>query len=602
MKRVPRAKKRKKISGGIDSPQERYLFMAGSILLIIVHFFLWISDGVEVNTNLSSRPTLLKSWTSILELMAIGSVIYLLFTWLRRGTPNKYLVALSMVAMVAYYLSSFNVRLAPNGDNAEYITTAKSLTERGAAIRLDVPAELKNPLSSIGLPLLLSPIYRVWGRDFIKMKSAILLLALLLGLLLYALLRFYATKNLALLLALLTFSSPYLVGTSSSIMTETPYLFWSALALWLAHKYVEAKRHVLWWLLALLVATGMSYLTRAIGISVGLAILIYLVMTALSARKRTVMPPIFWDPWKKLSVFATPFLLAAIWWQMRQGISGTSHLNMFLDGDIFHQFSQNVFALANVWGKMLFSGETFRWYRLATDHTLTHLHAFWMIPPLVVMIGLIAGLLKRHLMSLYTLAALGLILMGSATPQERVLIRYTSVLLPFFLYYLYFGANWLVNTLKKRWDNEYFSRLSQVFIACLILQLFLVHFSSNRYNVLVKSPVYNSYYDSFLRAAEWCGDNLPAESIIMSVKPRLVYVLSDLKGVTMAKERDSYSDEWVDEMLKKIKTNKVTHLIVDAISLTTKENIYPLLENHPQYFQAVPVPNLNNQCTVVKVK
>ncbi|NND32966.1 MAG: hypothetical protein HKN76_10265 [Saprospiraceae bacterium] len=134
-----------------------------------------------------------------------------------------------------------------------------------------------------------------------------------------------------------------------------------------------------------------------------------------------------------------------------------------------------------------------------------------------------------------------------------------------------------------------------------LIILFAINLHGNSHNVYTKSAVYNEWYESFLSAAQWCGSNLPDDAFLMSIKPRIVYLYSGLKGMPMVSERDIYSIGYAELKLKEIKENQVTHLIVDAISNSTKKNIYPILNSNKEKFEAIPIANLNDKCTVVEV-
>jgi hypothetical protein len=194
-----------------------------------------------------------------------------------------------------------------------------------------------------------------------------------------------------------------------------------------------------------------------------------------------------------------------------------------------------------------------------------------------------------------------LLLLASSTPQERVTLRYISVLIPYFFYHFYLGFSYLIGEVL----NVFYVRKSMAAVKMMSLLglIFILgtNLNGNSYNVFTKSAVYNAWYSSFLEAARWCGKNLPPDAYVMSVKPRIVYLYSGLKGTFLVNERDSYSKTYEQEKLNQIKSGGITHIIVDAISNATKNNFYPILENNPDKFRALTVPGLEGKCTVVEV-
>ncbi len=602
-------KKQKKQQRKVKPTQEQNVrfsqtvWLALAAILVVLHFAKWIWSPEEVNLTLTSHPGLWRSLVVITTLVSISGVVYVISQQITDRKISLRWWYLIFASVGAYYLLSFNPKIAPNGDNAEYLIVAKSVVERGEVLRLDTPAETKNSLANLGFPILLMPIYKQWGFDIVVMKIFIVLLALIVPFFMIQLFRFYATDDKARLIAVVVFASPYLVGTSSSLMTETPYLFWSILALWLGHEFATRPSKTGLWLILFLLASTMAFLTRAIGVSIFLATTLFLLINFAAKKSNSTSRRMgLLKSHQKFIAFMIPLGLVSIVWLVRQNQMEVSQIDAFFSGDLLQRFSQNIFALSNVYGQMLFSDDTFRWYRLSTTHVLAAKNLLWFLPVGLIAIGLIRGVLQKQLIAFYTLITMALILTGSTTPQERVMIRYISVLVPFFIYYFFIGVDWTCKRLSATINNPNLVPLKKALPYALLLQILLVALSGNRFNALMKSPVYNDYYDSFIKAAQWCGNNLPANSLIMSVKPRLVYILSGLKGTPMAGEKDRYSESWAESMLEKIEVLQVSHLIVDAISITTQENIYPLLENHPHKFEALGVPGLNQQCTIVKVK
>ncbi len=575
--------------------------MAGVSFLSI-----WQSPDL-VNSMYTDRGDLLRLYTWIIFVIltvGVGVLIIREFTQSKTRYASKLITWIAFaIPMLFIYLFSFNHLIAPNGDNAEYIISSQSLVDKGGVYRLNRPSQNENSLASLGLPILLAPIYAIWGIDIAKMKYLIFLMSLLIAPLLYCLFNRQHSTRYSLLLTLVCFSSPYLVGTSSTIMTETPYLCWSLSALLLSMIYVQQKA---WrWAIyrALLFAGVMTYLTRAVGIGVFIALIIHLLIhVPWKMASKNLTNLLQNSVFRRTLAILIPAFLGMLVWQIKQGSLAVSQADLLFQGDLAKRWYENIFALKNVIGQMLFSPDILRWYRLSPDHSLPGMHWGWILIVLVLLIGLLNGLLKKQLFAIYTLTVAGLILLASVTPQERVMVRYFSILIPFLIYYFIQGVSFCVHLIQNRWDNTTIKLLSKALPLIFLFQIFLTNLSGNQFNVLTKSPVYNSYYQSFLDAARWCGNHLPDSAYIMSVKPRIVYVLSGHQGISMSSERDQYDDLWAQKKLREIHELGVTHLIVDAISLTTKNNIYPLLENNPTYFQALDVPGLNNQCTVVKVE
>ncbi len=568
-------------------------------LLVFLQIARLLGEDITPNGNLISNPRVFSLLTYGTLLVLMLGFVTLSFLHVQKGHP----IILRRIGIISVALScmlvtvlSFNPRLAPNGDNAEYVISAKSLVDYGSVKRLYVPDEPTNSLASLGLPLMLAPIYWIWGIDILKMKGLIFILSLVAIPLLFLILRSIEGRWWSLLLTLVGATSPYLISTSSSIMTEIPYWCFSLATLHAAIHYHRSSKFNVLLFLSLLALCFISYLIRPVGISLVLAIVVFqLLQIKWSENLRTFLIGL---PFRKLFFFSAVLCVAFIAWQFKQAQEGLSQTSLFFTGSMVDRFFENAFALSNVLPQMIVSSDTFLWFRNAPDVTLPPRNIFSLILSAVTLIGVARGILKRHLIAFYVLFFLIITLLASYTPQERVMVRYFSVILPFLIYYFVESIKFILSPFlplpgKKLWGG---------LIAVISLGLiFIVNLSGNRHNMLVKSAVYNDYYDSFLRAAHWCGKNLDPDSYVMSVKPRIVYLYSGLKGVDVIGDRDVYSEEWAQARLTEIRERGVTHIIVDVISKKTQETVFPLLQNNPAFFRRLDVPDLDEKCTVVEV-
>ena len=561
----------------------------------------------RVNPYFNIEKNILDVIFFVCSTIAISGVAYFGFLsiWFEDGSNPKSLpiFAGTGIAIAALYVFSFNPILAPNGDNAEYIINAKSLVEKGAIYRLDTRSETLNTLAAPGLPILLAPIYAKWGLDFVKMKYLIMVMGILILPLLFILFRIEMGFYLSGFLALISFSSPYLIANSTSIMTETPYLFWSILVLIFTLKFTQAPTFSVVNYLGLLFCLGMAMCTRLVGIALVLAVLVYLMqrIPLVKILKRE-------NKWaghqRQVTDFATvlgPILLGVFIWQWKGLLSSNSPLDVFLDMGAGQHFRDNLVSFFNVVADLFLNSGTFRWYRLSPAHTVPLFHLISIPIYLIFAIGIASDLRKGRLVAVYTFLLIMLLLIASFTPQERVMIRYISIVIPLLLYHFYTGLTVVGKSIPPRVKRVIKTPNIRLIWVFVLLMIFAVNLRGNSYNLYTKSAVYNEWYESFLNAAKWCGLHLPDDAHVMSIKPRIVYLYSGLKGRALVQERDLYSIDYSARKLEEIKRHKVSHLIVDAISNATKRNIYPILQENGQKFKALTVPDLNKKCTVVEV-
>lgn len=578
------------------------------VLVSLIIFLVW-----QWNVSSDLINPYFQQNTGVLKIVYYGSatILFLGFLYFGYQSTGKrevkridyYFTGCALIVASILYMGSFYLVLAPNGDNAEYIINAKSLIDRGGFFRLDTPGETPNSLASIGLPLLLAPSYGLWGFNFLPMKLTILLLSLAIGPLLFIFFRqdydFYTST----ILALTGFVSPYLIANSTTIMTEAPYLFWSLGTLITIRRFADGKS-INWTLYILFFFLLIwTYLTRAIGVALIMAVLLYLgsripwKMIFLSKAKKRSSRLHF----QKFILIFVPLMVGILVWQWHQQQIGISQFNVFIRLDWIDHLLNNFVAFTNVLGHFFSSADAFRWYKQSSGYILSPVNIFSLTVQLLILIGLAVDLWKKKLVAFYTLSFLVILLVASVTPQERVFMRYISVLIPFILYHLYSGIRFILIPLATSRVRS-LSILSSVLPITTLGLVFITHLSADRYNVFTKGAIYNAWYGSFLKAASWCGDNLPSDAYVMSVKPRLVYVYSGLHGLAIGNERDVYTPEYEKQKLEEIKSKGITHIIVDAISKATMENFYPVIQNNPDKFEKLAVPGLEDKCTVVRVR
>lgn len=590
------------VSSNIHLP--KFLFLPASLGLFVVLCLLWIYYPDQVNPYFNQNSYFLSALYYGAVLLGFISLVYFGRRIFREDEASKMDMPFFLIfflSSVLLYLGSFHTKLAPNGDNAEYIINARSLVDYGGVYRLDTPSRTPNTLASLGLPLLLAPIYKIWGLHFLPMKLLVLLMSLANGVLLIIFFRQEYSLPRSVFLAMVSFSSPYLIANSNTIMTEGPYLFWSLLAIIFIRRYARNRRFAWKDYIPMIFFLFYAYLTRAVGVALFVAAFLFLVLNHDS--KDGPGSPGRWDikKWSKILWFTLPFLTGILYWQISRTGSSISPVQMFLDMDFTNLYTDNLTAFKNVVGQMFFSPSSFRWYKQSADFILPAFNPGWFLILCFILFAIFHDLYRRRLAAMYTLGLISVLILASQTPQERVFIRYLSVLIPFFIYHIHSLIYHFELRLKSS-ANIGIARYSSVLTFILIGLIYIGHLSSNRYNVLTKGAVYNAYYDSFLKAARWCGENLPPDAYIMSVKPRIVYLYSDLPGRFLVGDRDVYSPAYEQEKLKEIKDYQVTHIIVDAISRATIENIHPIIQNNPDKFEKLPVPGLEDKCTVIRVR
>jgi hypothetical protein len=522
----------------------------------------------------------------------------------RCTTRDKIMLGLALLLIAMLYSSAFTKEISPNGDNAEYMIIAKSLVERGAVYRLETPNETPNALASIGLPLMLTPIYKLWGFDVVKMKILILLLAISVSFLLYF---FYVRKlgfALATLLSLAAVTSPYLVGNSTDVMTETPYLFWSLITLLIIVRYQDSTLFEWKYYFMVIAAIVMTYLTRAVGIGALGALLIFLAwnvswikLFSKEDRRETFVSADF----KKLFYIMLPLIVGAIGWQIWQQSQGISQAKIFFNTNLAEQFEYNFRSAIQVLPQMLFREDTFRFQNFYSSAVLSSLDLKFSVILGLMALGFLQGLRQKKLVASYTLIIFVIIILASPTPAEMVIIRYLSILLPFIIYFTFKGAGAVLGFLSQRFhflNETAFVKIVPIF---LLAQILFTNMRGYSINITLATMGNGPAYTDFVDVARWAKNNLPDSAYVVSVKPRLFYVLSEKRGTRLSTIEEKYSMEYEQEKLSLFKRLGITHIILDGISGATRENIFPIVKNNPGMFQTLYIGSMSGTSSVNRI-
>ena len=605
---IPTEEKTSRLSSEVITTWIPVLFPV--CLSVLFVFFL-----LELSKNPDFKITLVeaKKWFQPFQygLFSLLTVCFGYFGWryLKNARVMNQIdrVAFLTTSLLVFviYVSAFTDEISLNGDNAEYMIIAKSLVERGKVLRLEVPSETPNSLASTGLPLLLTPIYKLWGFDIIKMKALITFMGFSVFFLLYRLFVKRQGFALATMLALVGVTSPYVVGNSRDVMTETPFLLWSIISLILIIKYHESK--TLNWKYYFLVfgAIIMTYITRAVGVSIFAALIIFLISNVSWSKiyNRDSRKQLFASiEFQKLFYMMLPLVMGAVLWQIWQQSHGVSQAALFLNSNLPHQVELNTQSALGVIPQMLFRPETYRFQNFYSSATLEASNLKNTFILVLILVGIITGFKQRNLLAGFTVITTMVLLLASVTPQQMVIIRYFSVLVPFLVYFLFVGTIQLLRYLfRKLRIGEASAILIKLIPALVLAQMLMVNMHGHSVNLTLSSVGNGPGYEDFVDVAKWSEKNLPDDAFVVSLKPRLFYVLSNKRGVRLSTIEEDYSKKFEVEKLALFKRLGITHVVLDGVSGATRENIFPIVKNNPDMFQTLYIGATSGTSSINKV-
>jgi len=184
---------------------------------------------------------------------------------------------------------TFDAKLSRSGDNAEFITLARSLARGQGLSYIHLPEARPATKYPFGFPLMLAPLAASEEQiaasaqggepiaDWIAMKWLVVALFAASAPLLYLLVRREAGEAAALAVTALAITNPLLAEYGHQVMSEIPYLAFSLAALLLLQRGLEEGRRE-WngWLIGGFALALWAYYVRSVGVALLGALLVHL--------------------------------------------------------------------------------------------------------------------------------------------------------------------------------------------------------------------------------------------------------------------------------------------------------------------------------------
>lgn len=192
---------------------------------------------------------------------------------------------LILLLVGTFYLSTIRQGHVWGDDFAMYIHHARNIVEGKAYADTGY---IYNPLNVIGpetyppvFPLLLAPVYRVWGLNLAAMKVEIILLFLLSLLVMYLAFVEELGRLKALAVVALTGFNPRFWAFKENIVSDLPFLLFVYLSFYFVHKFRQTSYS--WkarWLYVVLISASvfLAYGTRSIGLVLIPCLVVYYVV------------------------------------------------------------------------------------------------------------------------------------------------------------------------------------------------------------------------------------------------------------------------------------------------------------------------------------
>lgn len=514
---------------------------------------------------------------------SLGERLYWRFRSERPMTPQSKGVLLALVLFTVLSILSLDNDLRVEHDSGIYITLAEALATGQGYREIFFADHPTHTLYPPVFPLLLVPLFALFGYHFLAMKLLVVALGLVALYLLYVFYRGLAGDLVALLVVLFTATSYGILFHSQSVLTELPYLCFSLLALFWVQK---ESSHAAWPGQAVALAVvliPLAYLTRIIGLSLLLATVMYLVCDSAGKPQARL---------KRALVIGSLAAVPALAWFLRNwwigANAGTAYSADWALGE--HYASQSVIEgtitlfvtriRINLPQYVLHSAQIIFFHTPWVSKTV--------LPTLLA--GMIFGgflwcaLRRRTIVEYYV----GFYMLVLLLYRGNHLQRYLVPLIPFIWYYFLTAGDRLLPRLGKTHLSEPRQQRGIVWAATLLLAVLLI---ANGTVAVLANTVYkgrDDYYhvvgeDMYKEVALWAKAHTPSDSVFMWAKPSLRFLWAERKAAKYPHTTNTNTED----ILRTIRLQNVAYVVVDAFSAVTQRYLRPVVEQYPDDFSLV---------------
>lgn len=466
----------------------------------------------------------------------------------------------------------FNPSMFTGGDNAQYITLAKSLLQgeyRNLAF-IGQPLEIEIPP---GYPILLTPFLAVFPNSYIPTKL-LSFVAMLFGIWISLLLfdKYKIPKAAGFLFGLALLANPVFNEFSHWTLTEAPYFALSILGVYLFDKFYDSTKT---W--NFIIASGVVFLSMYIRpVAAPLVLGAFIFLLVIKQLKRA-------------GIFVLTGIVVYGPWLLRTVLSRSGDEVSFYLANFFGRNTGSDAEAPGLFEKIFSNLETYLFRDLPTVFTSISAKT----GPLFTLIGLVATVLivigfirliisKKSFLPYYSIIYFGMLLVYN---PRFATFRYLIPIIPIMLI-----AIWVALGIKKPNLSRYRSTIILVFSALMLLMSIISYVPVAKANSkILKNYLAGNKYAGlphivwlrFIEACDWIEQNTPEDASLISRKPRISYILSERSGKVYEFTQNTSA------IMSDIDSVGADYVIVDRISRTTQAYLIPTIQAYPHRFEMV---------------
>ncbi|ARN78730.1 hypothetical protein BST97_12405 [Nonlabens spongiae] len=491
-----------------------------------------------------------------------------------RPTIVSYLFLLGAIFTV-FYLTSYNSKLSPIGDNAHYIILGNALAEGSGYVDVHEPMSAAHKHYPPGYPIFIAAlnVLSFDQLDHYKIANGLLLLgSVFLCFILFA--KVLKSRTKAVLVSILIAVNLHMLVYGSLVMSELLYVFCSFIVLWqFRNLELHQNKNCLLRILILSAISAICIYTRSIGISLVAGILALLLI-----RKQFKQAGFY-----TLGVI----LLYTPWWIRNKQLSDNSYTSQLLLKNPYQPELGNVkftdlterilinlerYILTELPAALLKTEEVFY-----TD--LQYDVADYLIGITLAVIMIVGAIRVYKLFPVLVFYAIAYFSILLVWPIVWYGTRFIMPLIPVLLLFLVLGIFQSVQFFTRLLISSKSLKTSAAGAVVLICWICVYGFGSITYfneTSLRKIP---ANYLNFYNVAEWTKTNLKADDLIYTNKERIFHLHSGKKVMKINKIADQ------DLHLQYLIDHQVDYVVLEKLGFSsTTRYLKLLIDRYPEKF------------------
>ncbi len=495
---------------------------------------------------------------------------------------SKKLLWLLLGLIPVLYLLLLNNNLSPFVDNARYISAARSLLDGSGYSRIHSQNISPQTLYPPGYPLLLAGLIYLFSLNILVIKLVSIVATICALIAIYFLLIRHSTFITAATVTLLAGVNPLLAFFATVELTEAPYLMLSVLALLFIERSADDDGSRIYLPLAIVIS-ACAYYVKSSGIALLPGALVYF-----GYKKE----------YKKLLIFTLAFAALISPWLIRSFTIDTAYNGTYLKQLMWKDPYNVSLGRAGIFDFVERAGlNLFQYVTLGVFLFRDNFGAGrWLVGPAAAIAisfsTLVAvGYFRKVKESFSVIDAYVPAYFSMQLLWPMLDIRFIHPILPFVIYYFLLGAGNAGNKLGSLLSRPL---LATRVVSTLVALLIILSLSINIGMVLANtnSGRLNFEHTHFYEAIGWLKDNTDKASYILSVRPEVVFVLSDRKAETY---QHSYLTKPIDHY-QYILDKGFDYIVLDAFNDTARSRrpLVKAINAHPQDFKLVHTSSRKN--------